>query len=86
MRLAGVIAPDCALSNHGYSLWLTSPFLLNESDIVGSKSSYRLSSANNPDQDDHDSDDQKNMDETAYGVGRDQPQEPQNEQNNSDSP
>jgi hypothetical protein len=43
------------------------------------------SSADDSKQDDHDGDYQKNVNETAHGVGGDHPQEPQYNQNNSDS-
>jgi hypothetical protein len=46
--------------------------------------SHGVSPANDSKQDDHDGDHQKNVNETAYGVGGDQPQKPQDEQNNSD--
>ena len=62
------------------------PFLLNEPDVVRAKSSQGLSSANDSNQDDHHGDNQQNMNETAHGVGRDYPQEPQDDQNHSDSP
>jgi hypothetical protein len=46
--------------------------------------SQGASSADDPEQDDHESDHQENMNETAYGVGGDKSEQPQDEQNNSD--
>jgi hypothetical protein len=46
--------------------------------------SHGVSPANDSKQDDHDGDHQKDVYETAYGVGSDQSKQPQNEQNNSD--
>jgi hypothetical protein len=46
--------------------------------------SYGVSPADDSKQDDHDGDHQKNVYETAYGVGSDQTKQPQDEQNNSD--
>jgi len=64
----------------------TPPFFPNEPDVVSAKWSQGLSSANDVKKDDHDGDHQKNVNETAHGVGRNQPQEPQDDQNNSDGP
>ena len=62
-----------------YQHFKTSPFLLNELDMVFAEMSLNPSSANDVNQDDHDGDYQKNVDETTHGGGRDQPQNPQNE-------
>src|SRR4030065_535914 len=49
-----------------------------------SRGSHGVSPANDSKQDDHDGDHQQNVNETADGIGADQPQEPQDEQHNSD--
>jgi hypothetical protein len=46
------------------------------SEVTGTSGSQGLSPANDVKQDDHNGDNQKNMNETAHGVGRDEPQEP----------
>jgi hypothetical protein len=46
--------------------------------------SHGVSPANDSKQDDHDGDHQKNVYESADGIGGDEPQEPQDEQNDSD--
>jgi hypothetical protein len=50
-----------------------------------SSNSQGSSSADDSKQDDHDGDYQKNVNETMHGVGSNQPQKPQYNQNNSDS-
>ena len=47
------------------------------------KGSLATSPADDSEQDDHDGDYQKNVDETAHGVGSDQSKKPQDDQNNS---
>ena len=49
------------------------------------KWSRRFSAANDPQQDDHDGDHQKNVNETAQSGGSDQTQDPQYDQNSSDN-
>jgi hypothetical protein len=44
--------------------------------------SQRFSSADDPEQDNHDGDHQKDVNETADGVGSDQTKQPQDKQNN----
>jgi hypothetical protein len=70
----------------GILFFVTFTFLPSESAVVITKSSSGLSSANYVKEDHHDGDNQQNMNETAHGVGGDQPQEPQDDQNDSDSP
>ena len=48
---------------------------------IGSKGS---SSADDVKQDNHDSDYQQNVNKATHGVGRDESQEPQDDQNNSE--
>jgi hypothetical protein len=72
--------------NHQLSAYLNLLIPLNQIKIFGAEMSPSPSSANDVKQDDHDSDYQKNVDETAQGGGCDQPQEPQDKQNNGDSP
>jgi hypothetical protein len=43
----------------------------------------RSASANDPEQDHHDGNDQKHMDEAPYGIGTHQSQQPQDDQDNS---
>ena len=47
------------------------------------KWSLAISPADDSEQDDHDGDHQKNVDETAHGVGSDKSKKPQDDQNNS---
>jgi hypothetical protein len=52
---------------------------------VGGARSQGFLSANDSKQNDHDGDHQKNVNETVHGVGSEQPQEPQYDQDNSNN-
>lgn len=58
------------------------PALRQDKVLSGDPVAKGMSSANDSEQDDHDSDHQKYVNETTEGVGSDQSKKPQDEQNN----